>query len=144
NRWEIQFPDNDTLKSYARFLDQFGIELGVRHKNEVTYLRNFSAGQPDVYRRPANEEKRLYWNWREGELEDADLDLFKRAGIETEGKTVLHFYPEMMEQRLRLLERDFRGREVSAIKKTRFAVRRQGDEFSFYVVDQEVTASGAP
>jgi hypothetical protein len=39
---------------------------------------------------------------------------------------------------------DFHGREVSAIKKTRFAVRRQGDEFSFYVVDQVVSASGAP
>ena len=46
-RREVRFPKDSSLESYARQLDFFKIELGVRGENDtVTYLSNFQHPSP--------------------------------------------------------------------------------------------------
>jgi hypothetical protein len=135
-RWEIYFTEGATIDLYARELDFFGIELGVyTGTNEMVYVSNLSRAKPDVRTAPPD-QKRLYMSWRQGSLKQADRDLLARAGVPAAGKLILQFYPEAVEQTLLRLERDFRGRDASTIRKTRFAMRTVGNGFELYVIDQ--------
>jgi hypothetical protein len=135
-RWEISFADGQTLDIYARQLDFFHIELGVLGVGQVTYAKNLSKRKPDVYTGPAAKDKRLYMTWRVGRLKEADRDLINRAGINAAGKFVLQFYPDETEQLLLHVEHDYKGRDASTIRKTRFGVRGAGNGYEFYVIEQ--------
>jgi hypothetical protein len=135
-RWEISFGDGNTLDIYARQLDAFGIELGVFSPGRVTYAKYLSKSKPEVYSGPSGAEKRLYMSWRQGRLKEADRDLLSKAGVPAAGKVVLQFYPDATEQILLHLEHDFKGRDASTIRKTRFSVRPAGRSYEFYVIDQ--------
>ncbi|HET6883882.1 MAG TPA: hypothetical protein VFI31_27255 [Pirellulales bacterium] len=135
-RGEISFGDGNTLDVYARQLDFFKIELGVYGPGRVTYAKNLSKGKPDVYTGPSGQEKRLYMSWKQGRLKEADRELIAKAGIPAAGKVVLQFYPDETEQLLLHLEHDYKGRDASTIRKTRFGVRPAGRGYEFYVMDQ--------
>ena len=135
-RWEISFGDGNTLDVYARQLDFFGIELGALGIGRVTYAKNLSKPKPDVYTGPSGADKRLWMSWRVGRLKEADRDLMTRAGVPAAGKLILQFYPDATEQILLHLEHDFKGRDASTIRKTRFGVRPAGRGYEFYVIDQ--------
>lgn len=135
-RWEISFGDGNTLEVYARELDFFKIELGVLGPGRVTYAKNLSKPKPDVTSGPSGQDKRLYMTWRQGRLKEADRELIAKAGIPAAGKLVLQFYPDATEQELLRLEHEFKGRDASQIRKTRFRVRPQGRGYEFYVLDQ--------
>ena len=135
-RWEISFADGQTLDIYARQLDFFGIELGVLGIGQVTYAKKLSKAKPEVYSGPSGTEKRLYMTWRVGRLKEADRDLVAKAGINAAGKPVLQFYPDPTEQLLLHAERDYKGRDASTIRKTRFGVRSAGNGYEFYVIEQ--------
>lgn len=135
-RWEISFADGQTLDIYARQLDFFRIELGMLGIGQVTYAKNLSKRKPDVYTGPSGTEKRLYMTWRVGRLKEADRELISRAGINAAGKPVLQFYPDETEQLLLHVERDYKGRDASTIRKTRFGVRGAGSGYEFYVIEQ--------
>jgi hypothetical protein len=137
-RWEIRFSGNTTAE-YARQLDFFKVELAVLGSgNEVYYAYNFSKRKPDQRVGPRDQEKRLYMSWRRGTLEKTDRELLKAAGIDSEGKIVLQFYPPEVEAQLAQLERDYRKREPRDIRQTRFAVVTKGRGFEFQVMDQSV------
>ena len=74
-------------------------------------------------------------SWRRGTLRDADRSLAAKAGMAA-GKIILQFYPEKTEQLLLRLEHEFRGRDASAIRKTRFGLRSGGDGYQFFVIEQ--------
>ncbi|HEX7376259.1 MAG TPA: hypothetical protein VF278_04070 [Pirellulales bacterium] len=135
-RWEISFGDGNTLEVYARQLDFFKIELGVYGPGRVTYAKNLSKSKPDVHSGPSGEEKRLYMTWKQGKLKEADRELMAKSGIPAAGKIVLQFYSDELEQLLLRLEHDFKGRDASQVRKTRFRVRPQGRGYEFYVLDQ--------
>jgi hypothetical protein len=135
-RWEISYADGQTLDIYARQLDFFGIELGVLGIGQVTYAKNLSKPKPDVRTGPSGADKRLYMTWKVGRLKEADRDLVARAGITAAGKPVLQFYPDETEQLLLHAEHDFKGRDASTIRKTRFGVRPAGKGYEFYVIEQ--------
>jgi hypothetical protein len=108
--WEIQFPEGNTLETYARQLDFFGIELGVLMPGDkVAYAYNLAKPTPDRREGPVDEENRYYLTWRRGDLEEADRELLGRAGIRAEGKAVLKFLPPETEQALASLERTKAG-----------------------------------
>lgn len=135
-RWEISYGDGSTLDLYARQLDFFGIELGVYTTGKVTYAKNLSKPKPETYTGPSSADKRLYMSWRQGKLREADRELMAKAGVPAAGKVVLQFYPDPTEQMLLHLEHDFKGKDASTIRKTRFGVRPAGKGFEFYVIDQ--------
>ena len=77
--------------------------------------------------------------WREGGGGMADLDrqLLARAGIATDRRVVLQFYPTNVEKQLLRLEAKAAGEKTpSEYLKTVFAVRSAGSGYEFYVVDQ--------
>lgn len=137
NRWEIHF-DAGNLKEYARQLDAFGVELAVLDKSGVVhYALHFTKPKPDRKSKSPELEDRLYMSWRGGALQAADRQLLARAGIEVGERIMLQFYPAATENELALREKQYaRGRDVNEIRKTIFGVRRKGDGFEFFVIDQ--------
>ncbi|HQU42371.1 MAG TPA: hypothetical protein PK867_06140 [Pirellulales bacterium] len=102
----------------------------------MTYIKNLSRPAPDVRVGSAGEEKRLYMSWRRGTLQEADRKLAAKAGVPA-GRILLQFYPAETEQGLLRAEHDFRGRDASTIRKTRFGVRATDRGYEFFVVDQQ-------
>ncbi len=136
-RWEIQFAEENTLETYAQQLDYFKIELGVLMPDDkVIYVYNLSKAVPDQRTGSVDAEKRYYLTWRRGDLEQADRELFGRAGVNTERRPILKFLPAEVEATLVQLERERAGNDVKNIRKTRFGIRREGAGFAFFVIDQ--------
>jgi hypothetical protein len=137
-RWEVRFIKGNTLETYARQLDFFGIELGVLMPgNRVIYVFNLSKRKPDTRTAAADQEKRFYLTWRSGELEEADRELLARAGVQSAGRIILKFLTPQLEAHLAGLEKARAGRYAEKVRRTRFEVRDDGaGRYSFIVVDQ--------
>lgn len=135
-RWEINFGDGNTLETYARQLDFFGIELGVIGIGQTTYAKNLSRPKPETYVKPSKEEKRLWMNWKRGKLKEADRELAAKAGLPVNGRLILQFYPDPTEQMLLAAEHEYKDIDASKIRKTRFGVRQVGGGYEFYVIEQ--------
>lgn len=135
--WEVRFPPGNTVESYAKQLDSFGIELGVFGAvDEVIYVYKLSQPKPQTRTGPRSAEGRKYMTWSRGDLDAADKELLKLAGINAEGRTVLKFLPPDLEAKLSTLERQFKNRPNKEIRRTRFGVKPEGNNFAFYVIDQ--------
>jgi hypothetical protein len=135
--WELRFAKGNTLETYARQLDFFGIELGVlMPENRVLYAYNLSKAKPDQRTGPADEEKRYYLTWRSGQLQQADRELLDRAGVDSQGRIILKFLPPQIEARLASLEKAYAGSEAHEVRKTRFGIRAEGNGYAFFVLDQ--------
>lgn len=137
-RWEIRFAAT-TLPAYARQLDFFGIELGVLGRDgKVRYAYNLAKGKPDQKTGAAEDEKRLYFSWRGGQLQEADKELLGNAGVNSSRGIMLQFYLPHVEESLAQAEQLYAGgRDVKEIRKTVFGVKSEGAEFRFFVADQE-------
>ncbi len=136
-RWEIRFASGSTIDEYAAQLDYFGIELGViGATSTIQYATNLASGGATRTGSGAD-EGRLYMSWQTGTLRQADRTLLSRAGVNTDGKLVVQFYPGDLENRLAELEQAFRNRTASEIRKTIFGVRRDGGAYEFFVIDQQ-------
>ena len=139
-RWFVQFADRGDLKSYARQLDFFGIELGVLFSEEhrLVYLSRMSDDKPTVREvRTGDDERRLFLNWEGGERKDADIELFQMAGIDARSGVILHFYPAPLEEQLARLELSYARRLADQIRRTYFEVARSGDGYEFRVTSQK-------
>ena len=139
-RWFVRFAEDGSLDVYARQLDAFGIELGIvfPSRGELIYLSNLSRTPPSqrTVKTGANEQ-RLYMTWQGGQRKDADSKLFQRAGIDTTGGIIFHFYPRETEQKLLQLERSYANRSPREIRRTYFVVIPQGNSFTFAVTRQQ-------
>jgi hypothetical protein len=137
-RWEIRF-EAATLESYAEQLEALGIELGlIGQDGQIDYFYNLTKDPPDRRRGPSHAEKRLYMTWRSGPLERADRELVARAGVDPGNRLAVQFYSSSLESMLAAAEIEHaRPRDVNQIRRTVFAVRRQGDAPAFYVLDQK-------
>ncbi len=136
-RWELRFPEGGTVDSYARQLDFFGIEpalFGV--SNDVIYLSRLTQPVPTQRVGPRTAEGRMYMSWTRGDLNKADQDLFRRAGIEVNDRMILKFLPPETEARLAKLEREFKNHPVKEIRRTRFGIKPEGRGFAFFVIEQ--------
>ena len=136
-RWMVRFGDQANLDEYARQLDFFGIEFGAVIDGKLVYLSKLSSPRPAT-RTAANgaNEKRLYMTWRGGGRKQADLQLFRKAGIEVGNGVIFHFYPKETEDRLARLELDYRKRKANDIRRTFFAVKSAETGYEFAVAHQ--------
>ena len=137
-RWEIRYTAAN-IEGYAKQLDFFGIELGAAGggKKKVDYASKLSAKSPATRSAPGDEETRFYVTWRGGRLALMDRKLLLKAGIEVEGRIVLQFYPQKVEDSLAIMESKHRkdGR-IDKIQKTIFGVRPSKEGYEFYIIEQ--------
>ena len=139
-RWIVQFADKGDLKSYARQLDFFKIELGCAFQDgRVFYLSTMSTSPQLREARLSSDDKRLFMNWQGGERIKADIELLTKAGVPSPGDgTVLHFYDPGTEQMLARLEQEYGGHAPQEIRRTYFQVRRAGSDYEFVVTSQKL------
>jgi len=136
-RWEVRWSAT-SLSGYARQLDYFQIELAVAGgTSQVDYAFNLGKPRPDRRSGMPDKENRLYMTWRAGTMEEMDRTLLARAGVPTEGRLILQFFPEVIEDQLAVLEMEnARGRNVKEFLRTVFGVRPAGSGYEFFVVEQ--------
>jgi hypothetical protein len=136
-RWEIRWTASG-LSSYARQLDYFGVELAAAGGSRmIDYARNLSKPRPDRRAGPPDQEKRLYMTWRRGDLQASDKTLLGRAGIQTDGRLVLQFIPEDVENQLAAMEMENgKGRSVKEFLRTVFGVQPASGGFEFVILEQ--------
>jgi hypothetical protein len=137
-RWEVRWTSS-AISAYAQQLDYFKIELAAAGGSpNLDYAFNLSQPTPRRRSGPPKQEKRLYMTWRSGTLQAFDRILLTRAGIPSEGRLVMQFYPEEVEDRLAWLEMENAGgRSVKEFLKTVFGVRAaRGGNYEFFVEEQ--------
>jgi len=135
--WELRFPPGNTVETYAKQLDFFGIELGVfGAANEIVYIAKLAQEKPVTHTGQRSADGRKYMTWSRGDLDEADQELLRRAGIKPEGRTIFKFLPAETENRLATLERQFKNRASKDIRRTRFGVKPEGNAWTFFVIDQ--------
>lgn len=139
-RWVVEFADKGNLKSYARQLDFFNIEIGCAFKDgRIFYASQLSGSPVKREARLNSDDKRLYMNWQGGERIKADLELLAKAGVPSpESGTVLHFYDPATEQIMARVEMEYAGKPIEQIRRTYFQVRRAGSGYEFFVTDQKL------
>lgn len=137
-RWFVSFADRQTIEEYARQLEYFGVELGaLSDSGELVYLSNLTAPTPQTRRSTSGkDEKRLYMIWQGGNRRQADIELFKRAGVDVARSQIFQFYSPETEQKLATLELEFRNRPVTQIRRTYFTVIQTGRDYRFEVTQQ--------
>jgi hypothetical protein len=137
-RWFVRFSDGGTSLQYARELDSFGIELGaLLPGGKLTYVSNLSADKPMVRTADSGkDESRLYFTWQGGGRRTADIELFRKAGIDVGTAPIFHFYPKATEEQLARLEVDYAHRQTRDIRRTYFAVEPRGAKYQFVVTRQ--------
>jgi hypothetical protein len=144
-RWFVEFASGGTLDEYAKQLDFFKIELAAYFSGgKLTYISNMSQAQPAIKNGEANEsEKRLYMTWKSGGAarRAADVQLFKKAGVDASDALILHFYAKETEQLLSNQETKFRGRPSKEILRTYFTVRPDGAGGYNFVVTRQTYVS---
>lgn len=140
-RWEVKW-ESKSIAAYATQLDFFKIELGAAGgKPNIDYAFNLSKGRPDTRTGPSKDEKRIYMSWRGNTpLKAFDQTLLTRAGIAYQGRLMVQFYPEEVEDRLAWIEmenaKSLGHSSVKEFLRTVFGVRPQGRGYEFFVQDQ--------
>ncbi len=138
-RWEIRFTTSG-LDPYARQLDFFKIELAAAGgAPTVDYASGLAKPKPDRREGKPDDEKRMYMTWQNsaGPLAVFDRQLLAKAGVNTQRRLVLQFYPRETELKLLRLEAESaRGRDARQFLKTIFGVRPAGAGYEFFVIDQ--------
>ena len=136
-RREIRF-EPQSLQQYARWLDFFGIELGVLgHDNKVYYAYNLSREKPNVRVGDPAEDQRLYMNPVDTQFAAMDRQLAEKAGVADKGEIILQFFPPETQAILFGLEQQRAGeRKPEQIRRTVFRVTAVGDRFEFSVEEQ--------
>jgi hypothetical protein len=137
-RWFVRFSEGGTTYTYARELDGIGIELGaLLPGGKLVYVSKLSADKPTVrYANSGAGENRLYFTWQGGGRRTADIELFRKAGIDVGAAPIFHFYPKPAEEMLAKLEVEYRNRPTRDIRRTYFAVEPKGTGFKFVVTRQ--------
>ncbi len=139
--WEVVFEDGISAKDYAKQLDYFKIELGAADsQGQVQYAGRVSSTRPDKRSGKIQDDKRITIGWKKGNLLNFDRKLLGKAGINTAGKTILHFYPAQIESQLFNLEQAYAGEDADKIVRTQFKIHDKVSEpgYEFYVAEQQL------
>ncbi|HBH54471.1 MAG TPA: hypothetical protein DDY91_21525 [Planctomycetaceae bacterium] len=137
DRWNVRFSSLGSIDEYAKQLDYFGIELAAVVNGKMTYLSEFTGARPKMRTvASGKDETRLYFTWQGGERKQADVQLFRKAGLDVGNAPLLHFYPKATEDALALLEFKYKNRKANEIRRTFFEVNPTKAGYEFSVVRQ--------
>jgi len=139
-RWLVQFADKGNLKSYAKQLEFFKIELGCAFEDgRIYYLKNMASSPTLRQERLNSKDQRLFMNWEGGDRVQADIELLTKAGVPDPAKgSVLHFYDPATEQTMAQIEQAYANKPIEQIRRTYFQVRRKGSGYEFFVSNQKL------
>jgi hypothetical protein len=137
DRWSIVYNPGQTLDEYARQLDALSVELATISGGQMVYAKNFASPTPTQRRNSGQGDNRLYFMWAGGTRKGSDVALLKKAGIDVGEAPIFQFYPARVEDVLKQLEVQFKGRQPGEIRKTRFSVVPRGNGYGFVVQSQE-------
>ncbi len=138
--WEVTFPDDITIEEYARQLDYFGIEIAaVSSDDKVESIARVSQPKPEKRVGRRTDDERLYIGWKSGTLHAADRRLLLKAGINSNRKELIHYFPLETQRLMQQVERAYAGREPREIHRTRFEIRKLAadDGYEFVVAEQD-------
>jgi len=140
NRWVVEFADKGNLKSYAKQLEFFRIELGCAFKDgRIFYLSNMASSPKVREARLNSDDQRLFMNWQGGDRVQADIELLVAAGVtDAANGTVLHFYDPATEQQMAQVEQAYSNKPIEQIRRTYFQVRNAGGGYEFFVANQKL------
>jgi hypothetical protein len=135
--WGFVFRKGKTLNEYARQLDFFDIELGVlMPDNKLVYVTDLAEKKPATRSGPANADNRYRFVWQGGDLQKADRELLSKAGVDSEGRIVVQFITPEWEAKLATMEKNQAASKADRIGRTRFAIKRDGSGYAFYILEQ--------
>ena len=86
-----------------------------------------------------HQEKRIYMSWQGRNQRKFNETLLRQAGVNTENRLVLQFYPEEVADRLAWIEKtnaDLLGKTQEEFLMTVFAIRPRGNGWEFFVQEQ--------
>jgi hypothetical protein len=138
--WEIFFDDDVLGEEYARQIDYFKIEIAaVSKKGRIDYISQVTKPKPERRVGHKATDYRFNTTWKAGRLHAADRKLLAKAGISTEGKELVHYFPSEVQSQLSKLELAYAQRQPSEIKRTRFQIRPKSKEagYEFIVIEQD-------
>lgn len=136
-RWYVRFSDRQSLDEYAQQLDAFGIEFGAIIGDKLIYVSKFATARPQTRTVIGGAaEDRLYMTWQGGARKQADLQLFRKAGVDVGSGAILHFYPKPIENQLAQIELAYHNRKAHEIRRTYFEVVPAGKGYEFKVIRQ--------
>ncbi len=139
--WELEIEDGLPGKEYAKQLDFFKIELGAEDaKGQVQYASHLAGTRPDRRNGKREDDERFTIGWKKGTLLGLDRKLLVKAGINTNGKKILQFYPRDVEMQMLKLEQAYAGKNAPKILRTRFKIRPKDAQpgYEFYVAEQDI------
>ncbi len=145
-RWQLNFASKD-LRSYARQLDFYGIELaaiggGIQG---VDYAYDLSTNPKSRRQTDSASEKRLYFMWTSpSPLQRYDEQLLQQAGVSVAGRSQIRFIPPELEEDLYRAEMEYAREQghpnVTEIAKTVFESKSAEGGYAFEVVSQRYRA----
>ncbi len=138
--WEVTFPETISEEEYARQLDFFKIEIAAVSKDDrIEYISHVSESKPAKHIGRHENDERLYIGWKSGALRAVDRRLLGRAGINSNRKELLHFFPPETQRLMQQVERAHAKRDPREIRRTRFQIRptESKDGYEFVVIEQE-------
>lgn len=137
-RWFVLFPARQTLEDYVRQLAHFKIEPAAVFIDEsrMIYLSGLSEERPVVRRAESPQDSRLFMTWSGGGHRDADIALFRQAGLDARRAIVGHFYPKETETLLARAERAYQDQPPAQIRRTYFTIVPDGRGYRFRVTRQ--------
>lgn len=149
-RWVINIQARNASE-IAALLDSFHMEIGVigGGVKGLQIVSQLSAAKPAVVTQlNVAKEVRLYFmQVRQNEIQKMQRELAAKAGVETEGRAILTFVPETLENVLAYLESQHGKRHgassISMIKQTIFEIRFIGGQPTLAIVDIQIK-NGAP
>lgn len=144
-RWELKFQAKG-LQPYATQLDFYQIELGCVGGGipsvDYAYRLGNNPQKRSSSSAEANQQYQLYFIWRQpNKLQEFDIQLLGQAGISTQGRQILKFIPQPLEQSLYETEMKYaisKGHSsVREIAKTIFESRAlTGGGYELVVIEQ--------
>ena len=140
DRWKVNITARN-IDSFARILDQFGIECVVFGGGVSTfdYAKNLSDTAPTKYSLEKSDGRSVY-NPSEENAILWTRELCEKAGINIAGRFPTHVYP--IELNASLTKKEFdkakaAGKTMDEVRRTTFEVRGSGGGFQFVVTKQE-------
>tara|TARA_A100001391_G_scaffold204899_2_gene202363 strand:+ start:247 stop:1263 length:1017 start_codon:yes stop_codon:yes gene_type:complete len=140
-RWQLNFSAKN-IKAYSQQLDFYKIELGaIGGSQGVDYASNLSTRPQSRHSDDSKAEKRLYFMWTTNSpLKSYDIQLLGQAGITTNGRQIIKFIPDQLENQLAHTELEYAAakghKSVTEIAKTVFQSKPSGSGFAFEVTEQ--------
>ena len=137
-RWKIVY-EVDSKDTYKKQLDYFNIQIGVVEPvgELISRVSNVSKGVSVKRTTRAEEAKSLRFSHAKIRMKKWDLEISRKAGVDTNGALMVQFYPQDTRLMIAKAEDEFLksvGRELKDVRRTNIQVVSDGGGFKFDII----------